>query len=278
MKPWPVIIPLAGRGRRMAQAAATRLGPGRPKHLLPLSGRPILQHALEMVLASECEEIYLVVPRPGGVIEQFLTAPKPPPLPYPRQEAFFERINQASLNFVVQEQPLGLAEAISRCRNQVGPRPFGLIMADNFFQSETPFLSQLEPTFAAHQKPIIGGQHLRPERLRFFGNVGLIQKATMVEKGLYQAHNLSPKQPHPANPKGRGPFLKGAGGGIFTPDYFDIIDKIRPTLIGEIDDVPVLQELIRQGRLLVKTISGEGFDCGLPQGYEACRRFLGDDS
>jgi UTP-glucose-1-phosphate uridylyltransferase len=67
--------------------------------------------------------------------------------------------------------------------------------------------------------------------------------------------------------------LKGFGCGVFLPHFFDLIEEWRPRLTGEVDEVPVLQTLAREGRLLGVELMGRGFDAGNPEGFRAATAF-----
>jgi UTP-glucose-1-phosphate uridylyltransferase len=63
--------------------------------------------------------------------------------------------------------------------------------------------------------------------------------------------------------------LKNFGGGIFLPHFFDYIEKLRPHIEGELDDVPVVQAIIKEKGLLAVALEGSGFDVGNSAGYWA---------
>ena len=56
---------------------------------------------------------------------------------------------------------------------------------------------------------------------------------------------------------------------MFGPDVFDRFERLRARLApgAELDDVPLLQELATEGRLVGVTLAGVFFDVGLPDGY-----------
>ena len=67
--------------------------------------------------------------------------------------------------------------------------------------------------------------------------------------------------------------LKGFGCGVFLPHFFKLIEEWRPRLTGEVDEVPVLQTLAQEGKLLGVELVGRGFDAGNPEGFRAATAF-----
>ncbi len=67
---------------------------------------------------------------------------------------------------------------------------------------------------------------------------------------------------------------KAVGRLILHPDFFDIFDAIFWEGGEELDDVPVIQRLVEEERLLGVHLEGSGFDVGNPQGYHAANAYL----
>jgi UTP-glucose-1-phosphate uridylyltransferase len=56
---------------------------------------------------------------------------------------------------------------------------------------------------------------------------------------------------------------------VFTPDVWEAITQVEQRLPPgtELDDVPVMQHLLAQGKLIGRRVRGRFLDVGLPQGY-----------
>lgn len=108
-----VVIPIAGKGKRMAQ---THQG---PKQLLPVAGQPLVEYTLG-ALPSDIDELVLVV---GG--------------PYERQvrEYFGGEHKGRKVTYVRQPEPLGLGHAIQQAGPVVGGK-FLVVLPDDIYGTE----------------------------------------------------------------------------------------------------------------------------------------------
>ncbi|HWO93264.1 MAG TPA: NTP transferase domain-containing protein [Dehalococcoidia bacterium] len=109
------IILAAGDGGRLHPATASR-----PKPLLPLAGRPIIDYVLDAFVACGLREFIVVVGYEGAQIQRHLL---------PRQDV--------AINFAWNADPLaGNARSLSNAAPLLRPAPFLLAMADHL-QSPT---------------------------------------------------------------------------------------------------------------------------------------------
>jgi UTP--glucose-1-phosphate uridylyltransferase len=89
-----VVIPAAGLGRRFADQNL-----GFPKELLPLGGKPVLEHALNEANRAGFEAAIVVLSPAKYQIAQFLARTE---LPIP-------------IETVIQSKPIGIGDAVLRC-------------------------------------------------------------------------------------------------------------------------------------------------------------------
>lgn len=103
-----VIIPAAGEGRRLKPHTHTT-----PKPLLAVAGKPIIGHIMERIKELEPEEVIVIIAPNGNLIEKYLRA-------------------NFSLNFqfVVQEEPKGLGDAVYRAKPFFQDEPCLIILGD----------------------------------------------------------------------------------------------------------------------------------------------------
>src|SRR5947209_19571306 len=105
------VVPAAGLGTRLLPL--TRVV---PKALLPLDGRPVVQHVVDELLAAGIERVCLVT-RPGGVPieDQFAGDPR--------------------VVAVHQPEPRGLGDAVLCAQEAVGARPFVVALGDCVYRT-----------------------------------------------------------------------------------------------------------------------------------------------
>jgi UTP--glucose-1-phosphate uridylyltransferase len=253
------IIPAAGLGTRMRALAGDL-----PKELLEIGGKPLIAHAVEGIARSGIAEVAVVVSPAKETLRRFLLERYPGGV-----------LGACELIFVTQVRPLGVADAVSRCRDFTEGEPFALIMPDNILLEGPPVIGQLLPYFAGHGLDTIGAMRLAGETLQRVGNVGFLDVETLSDEAgrLFRVRHYSDKRREPVEAQPGRAVLKGFGCGVFLPHFFGLIEEWRTRLIGELDEVPILQTLAREGRLLGVELVGRGFDAGNPEGFRAATDF-----
>lgn len=105
------VVLVAGKGTRMAKDYEG------PKHLLPLNGKPVVEHALDQ-LPAEVDSLIMVV---GGPHEQKI-----------RDYFKSNEYDGRPIEFVRQEQQLGLAHAFRTAQHLITGRWLGMVGDDVF--------------------------------------------------------------------------------------------------------------------------------------------------
>jgi glucose-1-phosphate thymidylyltransferase len=229
------LILAAGRGTRLRPLTHTR-----PKHLFRIAGKPIIHYALENLREAGIREVGIVVS------------------PY-NQEDFRLSLNGfpgIDLEYIVQEEALGLAHAVGVARDWLAGSPFVLYLGDNLFQRGiTPFTQAFQPGVSA----VIA--LVKVSDPRQFG-VAVLDSGGHVVKLLEK-----PKDP-PSD-------LAVAGVYVFGPEIMDIIAALEPSARGEYEITDAIQGLIDQGReVLGREIEGWWKDTGRPGDLLDANRLL----
>jgi UTP--glucose-1-phosphate uridylyltransferase len=260
------IIPAAGLGTRVRAIAGDL-----PKELLTVAAKPLIVHAIEGLAASGIRQIGVVISPAKESIRQFLMGEQPEFLA-PQLDAHLRVLLRAcKFSFFVQPSPLGLADAVSLCRDFIDDEPFALVMPDNILLDGLPVVSQLIPFFSREPRDMLGALRLEAEQASRFGNVGILATEAISDesKKLLRVRHFSDKVSDPLHIPAADSVLKNFGGSIFLPHFFDYIEKLRPHNKGELDDVPVVQAIIKEKGLLAVALEGNGFDVGNSAGYWA---------
>ncbi|MEE9121933.1 MAG: sugar phosphate nucleotidyltransferase [Syntrophobacteria bacterium] len=260
------IIPAAGLGTRVRAIAGDL-----PKELLTVAAKPLIVHAIEGLAASGIRQIGVVISPAKESIRQFLMGEQPEFLA-PQLDAHLRVLLRAcKFSFFVQPSPLGLADAVSLCRDFVDDEPFALVMPDNILLDGLPVVSQMIPFFSREPRDMMGALRLEAEQASRFGNVGILETEAISDesKKLLRVRHFSDKVSDPLDIPAGDSVLKNFGGSIFLPHFFDYIEKLRPHIEGELDDVPVVQAIIKEKGLLAVALEGNGFDVGNSAGYWA---------
>src|SRR5687767_13003689 len=108
----------------LAAGKATRLRPvtlTMPKALVPVANKTLIGYAIDVLKAAGLRDIGIVVNELESSIPQTL--------------GNGESLG-VNLQYIVQEQQLGLAHAVSLCQPFVGDEPFCVFLGDNIFQDK----------------------------------------------------------------------------------------------------------------------------------------------
>jgi UTP--glucose-1-phosphate uridylyltransferase len=254
------LIPCGGKGTRMSSVTK-----GAAKELLPIAGVPLVLRVMEECVASGVREV-LIVSAPGkdDLNDVVLAAAGRPRMP--------ERVQ-----VVTQENPRGLADAIRLGRDFASSDTFGVALPDNLFLGDEPALAQLFRVHERTGKNVVAIVELTAANRDRYGPTAIYPGR--LDGDEYVIESIPDKGPRHAtfDLKGATSAFTGVGRYVFLPEVFSAIDEVEGTLPSgkELDDIPVLQLLLRRGRLTGCRIRGDFLDVGLPTGYREADERLG---
>ncbi len=218
----------------LAAGKATRLRPvtlTMPKALVPVANKTLIGYAIDVLKAAGLRDI--------GIVVNELESPIPQALGNGDSLG-------VNLQYIVQEQQLGLAHAVSLCRPFVGDEPFCVFLGDNIFQDKmTAMFAEFVDSDA--ESAIALGEVTDPTR---FGIAELDgdRIAKVVEK--------------PKEPKSN---LAIAGVYLFRSSIFSAISRITPSPRNELEITDAIQQLITDGdKVQPYLLRGWWIDAGKP--------------
>jgi UTP--glucose-1-phosphate uridylyltransferase len=237
---------------------------GAPKELLPVAGTPALEWVVRECVESGIDEV-LVVTAPGKEAIERHFAPRAGAPGMPRR-----------LEFVVQPEPRGLADAIRLGRDFAAGGPLAVALPDNLFLGEVPGLAEVIEAFARHAMSAVAIVEIDAEEAARRGPTAIYQGA--LDGDDFHIAHIPSKGAHGATFDLRGAHsaFTGVGRYVFTDELFPTIDEVERALPpgAELDDVPVMQSLLARGRLIGRRMRGRFLDIGLPSGYEEANALL----
>lgn len=247
------IVPCGGRGTRMQH-----LTHGAPKELLPVGGVPVLRRVLEECAASGIRDV-LVVTAPGKEALETYARPLAGTAGLP-----------ARIDFVVQHEARGLADAIRLGRDFAGGEPIAVALPDNLFLGGVPAVAQTIDAYVRERVSVVGVTEVLAAEAARRGPTSVYPGVR--EGDLLRIARIPDKGEHEGtfDTGGAPSALTGVGRYVFTPDVFGVIDEVERSLQpgAELDDIPVMQRLLARGRLVGRILDGRFLDVGLPAGYE----------
>ncbi|OQX84833.1 MAG: nucleotidyl transferase [Candidatus Latescibacteria bacterium 4484_7] len=108
------VIPVAGIGKRLRPHTFTI-----PKALLNVAGKPILGHIVDGLVEMGVDELVPIIGYKGDLIKQYLTSSY-----------------DLDMHFVVQEEPMGIAHAVSLTREFADDSELIIILGDTIIDAE----------------------------------------------------------------------------------------------------------------------------------------------
>lgn len=265
------IIPSAGMGTRMLPITKII-----PKELFPINKKPIIQYSVEEAAGAGIKEICIIISPSKTIIKDyFLTPPEKKMQQNKDIEYISNLIKSITLSFIFQEQPLGLAHAINCAKDFIGKDDFAVLLPDNIYFSEKPYIGMLIDSYRNNKINWIGLTKISGGKEKGFSNCG---KSEVVKAGKneYNIKKIYDKQKSVLNLKSGEEIYRTLGRYIFQNNFFKYYEELTPNNNSELDDVPIIQKLAQQGKLYGRILEGTGFDAGNPVGYFACQKYLHD--
>lgn len=254
------LIPCGGKGTRMSSLTA-----GSAKELLPIAGVPLVLRVMEECAASGARDV-LIISAPGkdDLNKTVRAAAGAPGMP-------------KRVQVITQEKPRGLADAIRLGREFVGSSTFGVALPDNLFLGDEPALAQLFRVHARTSKNVVAIVEITAGNRDRYGPTAIYQGRLNGDEFVIESIPDKGLRGATFDFQGAASAFTGVGRYVFLPEVFSAIDEIEATLPSgkELDDVPVLQLLLRRGRLTGCRIRGDFLDVGLPTGYREANERLG---
>jgi len=223
------VVLAAGKGTRLKPLTNTR-----PKHLIPVAGKPILEHVLLALKKAGIHEIYIIV----GY----------------RAEMIKDRFSDGSslglkIEYIVQPKLLGTADAIKTAQPYVDEN-FLVVYGDLLFTPKAIMNilkthKQSNPSVTMAVTPVANPERYGVVRLEEGWIIDLVEKP----------------------PRGRAPSsFVNAGIYVFSEEIFEKIAKTKPSPRGELEITDSLKLLMSEGRkVLAEEIpQNEWIDTGYP--------------
>lgn len=233
-----------------------------PKELAPLGSRPAIHWVIEEAVAAGIWDIAIVIRDEKPLIQNYLDAVQ--------KNGEFDGVR---FHYPRQTSGHGLAEALSAGRHFAAADPFALLLPDNIFLSPSYTLARLLEVAVATKSDVLGVLALDGRHDRHYGNSGRID-STVLEGQRLQITRLYDKQPGKLRIGPEQTIYRAVGRAVCQPHLFEYIDRVRPGIRGEFDEVPVYQEIISTLGAYGCVLPLPLFDVGHPQGLLAASAYL----
>jgi len=264
------LFPAAGYGTRFLPATKAV-----PKEMLPILTKPLLQYGVEEALSAGISNMAIVTGRGKRSIEDHFdnSFELESQLSGTSKECYLneikEVIKKSTFTYVRQKEILGLGHAILTGEPLIGNEPFAVVLADDLCDSENEsVLSQMLKVYKNYKCSIVAFEEIPLSQTINYGIIdgNLIDK----KNNIYQVTNMIEKP----NMKEAPSNMAIIGRYILTPDIFDILKNIKPSMNGEIQITDALLVQAKRGKVIAYKFQGKRFDCGNVHGFlEATNHF-----
>jgi UTP--glucose-1-phosphate uridylyltransferase len=253
------LIPCGGRGTRMLAITG-----GAPKELVNVAGVAAVERVARECAASGVDALVLVI-APGKEavarhLEPLLGGPGMP----------------STMRVLVQPTPRGLADAIRLARGLAADGPVAVALPDNLFDGDAPGLAQVLATYAAHGASTVAMAEISAADAARRGATA--PYPGRLDGDVYHIERVPPKAAHDGafDTGGRASAFTAVGRYAFTGELWEAIERADRSRgdAAELDDVPVLRDLLGRGRLLGRRIRGRFLDVGIPDGWREADTLL----
>jgi len=205
-----------------------------PKHLIEVNNRPFLYYVIQNLKDIGLTDLCIVVHYKKEHIEAFVK----------------EHSIKATL--IDQGEPLGTAHAIKCTKDFVGNDNFIVVMGDNYYSGEDIKKMLIDDNYCY----VAGMKHSCPEKY-----------GVIVKKDDFLIRM-------PEKPKEFVSDLINIAMYKFTPEIFDVIDKIKRSVRGEYEINDAIMLLANRKKVKVIEIINDWIDLGCPEDIPKAEEFF----
>lgn len=200
------VIPAGGYGSRMEPITKAI-----PKPMLPIIRKPVIHYIVEEAIQSGLKHIIIVAGYKANVIKDYFFSEQEFDSRSYGPKNYFE---DADIEFISQDEPKGLADAILCTKNSINNEKFAILLGDDIFRSDIPGTAQLCKNMQGNH--MIGCLEMPKYKLRNYGviisdeNENPFNISKIIEKPNYEVSSN----------------LAVAGRYVFGPSVFNALETV----------------------------------------------------
>ena len=259
------VVPVAGLGTRLLPATKSQ-----PKEMLPVGGKPVVQHVVEELAAAGIQRVVFVTGRGKGAIEDHFDRDPVLRAALERRgdeelltRLAFEELG-VSFSYTRQPEPLGLGDAVLRAEGFGGDAPFAVALGDAILRGPAdsrPVIQRLAD--ARHEHGAACAIAVREVPRDQTGRYGIVATEDMGDVVRVDALVEKPK------PDDAPSTLAIAARYVMMPAIFAALRATPRASNGELELTDAIARLVAQGETVVAVRLGETkrYDVGTHASY-----------
>jgi len=255
------VFPVAGMGTRFLPATKAM-----PKEMLPIVDKPLIQYAVEEVVAAGITDLIFITGRNKRAIEDhFDTVPElEADLKAKNKLDLLETVRDvipSNVNFIYTRQPapLGLGHAVLCAAPIVGNEPFVVVLADDLIDADISVTQQLVEAAHQHDGSVIAIQDVEREHTDRYGIISgePVNGHTTRMSGIIE-------KPAPSDAPTT---LAVVGRYVLEPEIFEHLRQTQAGVGGEIQLTDGIASLLKARPVFGLQYEGLRYDCGSKAGF-----------
>lgn len=252
------VLPAAGLGTRFLPATKAS-----PKEMLPIVDKPLIQYAVEEAVRAGLDEFIIITGKNKRSIEDHFDCA------YELEEKLkttgkekllrdVNKLNKINFAYIRQRAALGLGHAVLCAKPFIGNEPFAVILSDDLLELDCCLLQEMISVFNETKCPVVALQEVPESEVNRYGII-----EGEITGNVYRINDLIEK-PEPSMAPSN---LAIIGRYILTPDIFDVLEKQKPGVGGEIQLTDALRKVAEGMPIYGYPIKCRRYDAGEKFGY-----------
>jgi UTP--glucose-1-phosphate uridylyltransferase len=257
------VFPVAGMGTRFLPATKAN-----PKEMLPIVDKPLIQYAVEEVIAAGITELIFITGRTKRSITDHFDKAYELETEL-EKDGKLEKLevvrniipDGVTCIYIRQAEPLGLGHAVLCAKPVIGNEPFLVILPDDLIDDgNRGVVNQLIEKYIHEEKSIIAVQNVLKEDVSKYG---IVELAENYNDSLLKIRNIIEKP----KPEDAPSTLGVVGRYLLNPEIFNCLEEIQKGSGDEIQLTDAISILLNKESVFAYEFHGIRYDCGSKLGY-----------
>ena len=249
------VIPAAGLGTRFLPATKSQ-----PKEMLPIVDKPAIQYVVEEAVRVGLDDILVITGRGKRSLEDHFDRSFELEYELERSGKHEELkevqaiADMANIHYLRQGDAKGLGHAVSVARQHVGQESFVVLLGDDVMDHRTRVLEGMLDVHERYGRSVVALKEVSRKEISSYG----CAVPEPAEEGLVRIMDIVEKP----DPEEAPSNLAVMGRYIFTPELFDVLDRVEPGKGGEIQLTDAIGLLLKDQAVYGYVFEEGRFDIG----------------